>query len=225
MEVFYSSLGLLKRNCIYIWLSDAYLLGENVSIGEYMYLQHDFDSDCFKAGTSTHNQRIERLWGDTNRGITEFYWVLFTELSDTHHVDFENESHVYIIHHLFLDCINEDLQSFKLMWNNHKLRTEHNKTPNQLLLENMELSQSKPPVAMPSLSEDDEDRVDNNSDDLNQVILEPIKCPLNEELRIIFENRIPKFVLADMDTTYKEPMLTRIAEAFRVFDEIISNHL
>ena len=183
-----------------------------------MYLQHGIDSDCFKAGTNTNNQRIEKLWGDTNRGITEFYWLLLTQLSDELGVDFENESHVFIIHHLFLDCINEDLQSFKLMWNNHKLRTEHNKTPNQLLLENAETSKAKSPVDMQfHLNEE----VDITTDDLEQVVVDPIKCPLSDAQRTIFENRVPKFILPDMDTTYKEPMLNRIAEAFNIFDEII----
>ena len=200
--------------------------GENVGIGEFMFLHRGLDADCFKAGTSTHNQRIERFWGDSNRAITEFYWVLFTNLSNNYAVDFGQESHVFVIHHLFLDCINEDLQNFKFIWNNHKLRTEHNKSPAQLLFENQHLneaillSDSESEEGADDINDRDE-KLENDDDHLDQVVLEPIKCPLTDHQRLSFEALVPKFVLANMsDETI---VINRVAEAFRIFDEIVVN--
>ena len=41
---------------------------------------------------------------------------------------------MFVLHYLFLDRINESLSEFRKAWNNHKVRTEHNKSPVQIFI-------------------------------------------------------------------------------------------
>ncbi|KAJ8245897.1 hypothetical protein GJAV_G00261460 [Gymnothorax javanicus] len=46
-------------------------------------------------GWSTHNQRIERLWGDLWRGLSNVYYDLFSFLEGEGIIDVDNEKHVF----------------------------------------------------------------------------------------------------------------------------------
>jgi hypothetical protein len=43
-----------------------------------------------------------------------------------------NERDLYALHYVFLPRINKSLSDFREGWNNHSIRTEHNRTPHQL---------------------------------------------------------------------------------------------
>ena len=54
-------------------------------------------------------------------------------------MDNEDDLHMWVVHFMFDPFIQEYLLDFIVMWNNHKISTEHNKSPVQL---EYELSQA-----------------------------------------------------------------------------------
>ena len=83
-------------------------------------------------GSSTHNQRIERLWRDVHRCVGVLYYRLFYHLETLDLLQPTNEIHLYCLHYVYLHRINASLQGFQEAWNHHRIRTEHNQTPHQL---------------------------------------------------------------------------------------------
>lgn len=81
-----------------------------------------------------HNQCIERLWRDMHRCVTSNFYQIFYYLENCDLLDPLNPLHIYAIHFVFLPRINRALHFFKESWNNHRLRSEHGQTPNQLFV-------------------------------------------------------------------------------------------
>lgn len=46
--------------------------GENIDVWRYMLDTHSGDPQCVLTGSSTHNERIERLWRDVHRCLIHF---------------------------------------------------------------------------------------------------------------------------------------------------------
>ena len=76
-------------------------------------------------GSSTHNQRIERLWRDLHQSITKMYYQLFYFLEHHGLLDPLNEVDIYSLHYVYLPRINTAISVFRDGWNNHGLRTMH----------------------------------------------------------------------------------------------------
>ncbi|KAJ7763756.1 hypothetical protein B0H16DRAFT_1661738 [Mycena metata] len=72
-------------------------------------------------GRSVHNIRIERLWVDFARGVGNKWIDFFYELELYYGLSHDNAAHIWLIHHLFLDAINQDVQDWAEAWNSHKL--------------------------------------------------------------------------------------------------------
>jgi hypothetical protein len=68
---------------------------------------------------SVHNIRIERLWFDVTSGFGGKWKRLFQELELWDGLDVNNSSHIWLLHHLFLQSINDDAQDWAGAWNNH----------------------------------------------------------------------------------------------------------
>ncbi|XP_068702664.1 uncharacterized protein [Montipora foliosa] len=85
-------------------------------------------------GSSVHNQRIERLWRDMRKMVTEYFRRLFYFLENQALLDATSEIDLAALHLVFIPRINNSLRNFKASWNNHKLSTENQKTPNQLYI-------------------------------------------------------------------------------------------
>ncbi len=43
-----------------------------------------------------------------------------------------DEEHLFALHYVFVVRINKSLNQFRMMWNDHGIRTERGQTPNQL---------------------------------------------------------------------------------------------
>lgn len=110
--------------------------GENIEVWRYMLSAHNGDSRCIITGSSTHNERIERLWRDVHRGISHFSDI-FHELECEGLLDLLNEVDMFSLHYVYLPIINKCLHDFQESWNNHNLSTEGNMTPYQLFAEGM----------------------------------------------------------------------------------------
>lgn len=108
--------------------------GENVLVCEYM-LQHPNRGPgrgSFITGRSVHNQRIERLWRDVFSACTGHLYHLFYSMEEGGLLDPIDDIDLFALHFVFLPRINQQLESFKVAYSRHKLRTEHNRTPLQL---------------------------------------------------------------------------------------------
>jgi hypothetical protein len=107
--------------------------GENRDVALFMIKNRGVDRNSIMLGRSVHNQRIERFWRDMRRSCLNLYKKFFLHLQNDYFFDFANEYVVFCIHYLFLNRINADLERYRDAWNNHKLSTEHNRTPHELL--------------------------------------------------------------------------------------------
>ena len=101
--------------------------GENVDVWHFIYHTHG-NASAIIAGSSTHNERIERLWRDVYRCVSSNYYELFYELEEQQLLDPLNETDMYCLHFIFLPRINKHLKEFSESWN------QHNQTPYQLML-------------------------------------------------------------------------------------------
>jgi hypothetical protein len=82
--------------------------------------------------SSTHNTRIERLWVEVGRNFCRYWRAFFMRLERLHHLDRRNPHHLWLLHTLFLQDINDDCQQFIEEWNAHPLSGSdtNNSSPN-----------------------------------------------------------------------------------------------
>lgn len=106
--------------------------GENIQVAQHMLEHRGVDRRSVIVGSSVHNQRIERLWRDMHRCVTVLYYRLFYFMESQGTLDPVNERDLYALHYIYLPRINQSLRAFQEGWNHHGIRTEHNRTPNQL---------------------------------------------------------------------------------------------
>lgn len=105
---------------------------ENVQVAQHILQSRGVNRRSIIVGSSVHNQRIERLWKDSHRCATSFFYRLFYYMEQHDLLDVINENHLFALHYVYLPCINRSRKQFKEAWNCHGLRTERGKTPNQL---------------------------------------------------------------------------------------------
>ena len=83
-------------------------------------------------GKSVHNQRIESLWVDLDTYVIQHFRNIFYNLKLEHGINPSCDIDLYALHFVFVPRINNMLQEFSSMWNNHSVRTERNLTPLQI---------------------------------------------------------------------------------------------
>ena len=105
---------------------------ENMSVAGYMIEKRGSERRSMLTGSSTHNQRIERLWKDMHSSVTILYYKLFYFMEEQELLDHLEQLHLWALHFVFLPRINRSLNEFVHTWNNHSMRTANHKTPQQL---------------------------------------------------------------------------------------------
>ncbi|KAJ6478459.1 hypothetical protein DFH09DRAFT_951645 [Mycena vulgaris] len=87
-------------------------------------------------GRSVNNTRIERLWYDITHGFGHKWKLFFVELEVNHGLNPVIPVHIWLLHHLFLQCINDDAMMPR---NSHNLqiRGERTRSPRDMFLFSM----------------------------------------------------------------------------------------
>lgn len=170
---------------------------ENVLVCDEMVNHRGPDRNSFIAGPSTRNQRIERLWRDVFRCVSAAFYYTFYAMEQTGVLDLDNELHLFVLHHVFLKRINSSLSEFKALYNDHRLSTEKNWTPNQIWHNGM-LNPNNPLSFPDGLDENIGDAEYFGEDPTapfpysteNNVTIEPLNIDNQRELAELIDNRL-----------------------------------
>ena len=106
--------------------------GENISICHFMVSYRGVGRGSHIAGSSVHNQRIERLWRDVYRCVCCSFHEVFYFLEAQGVLDPDNEYDLFVLHCVFLPVVNHLLQAYARAWNQHPVRTERNWSPHKI---------------------------------------------------------------------------------------------
>jgi hypothetical protein len=190
--------------------------GENVAIADFMIITRGSNRHSILVGKSTHNQRIERFWRDVYKEILSKYYLIFQYFEDRE-FDVNDECSMFVLHYLFIRLINEDLDRFRNAWNNHKLRTEHGYTPNQLIALNQDVSDSEmvDPATFGVFYGENNDAEDDD-EEISRAPMDAIRCPLSEEDYEAFSNQVEPLKLSDRIFNYEE-FWDRFVSAYDIF--------
>ncbi|CAL9691876.1 unnamed protein product [Knipowitschia caucasica] len=157
---------------------------ENVDIARFMFNVRGTDRGSFISGKSVHNQRIERLWRDVRISVISSYYDTLHSLEREQLLDVSSQEDLFSVHQTFLPQLNADLQAFVEGWNNHPLRTERNKTPEQLWRFELMCNPVNQPENLQDIQEPDIDwdvAADYTPDADGVVVVPEFNCPLDDE--------------------------------------------
>ncbi|XP_046873675.1 uncharacterized protein LOC124466058 [Hypomesus transpacificus] len=111
--------------------------GENTLVALLMTLLNGQGRGSHITGRSVHNQRVERHWRDVFIQVIHSFYNLFYSFEEDLILDPNDHIHRFSLHKTYLPEIQNRLDCFRVAWNSHSLRTEHNCTPNQIWMDGM----------------------------------------------------------------------------------------
>ena len=111
--------------------------GGNILVCQFMVSYRGCGRGSHIAGSSVHNQRIERLWRDVYRCVCSTYHELFYSMGSAGLLDPSDDVDVFVLHCMFVPRINKALEEFSRAWNMHPVRTEKNWSPRQIMMNSM----------------------------------------------------------------------------------------
>ncbi|KAJ8083282.1 hypothetical protein PM082_009154 [Marasmius tenuissimus] len=74
-------------------------------------------------GRSIHNICIECMWQDVTQDFGHKWKEFFKHLEATANLQHNNDTHMWLLHHLFQRAINEEALEWSEAWNNHGITT------------------------------------------------------------------------------------------------------
>ncbi|XP_046448542.1 uncharacterized protein LOC124197236 isoform X2 [Daphnia pulex] len=105
---------------------------ENYGVCDFMLVARSEVSNPFIAGTSVHNQRVERSWRDVFETALEPFHAMFYAWEGNGHLNPSNMIDLVSLHISCKPLLIKTIECFAHGWNNHPLSTEHNETPTRL---------------------------------------------------------------------------------------------
>ncbi|TRM70605.1 hypothetical protein BD626DRAFT_391090 [Schizophyllum amplum] len=85
-------------------------------------------NSCLSSGT--RNTKIERRWGDIGTQVARPWKAFYYRLEDLHGLDPNVPAHLWVLHQLFLEEMQDDMDAFVHNWNHHPVsRSGHNMSP------------------------------------------------------------------------------------------------
>ncbi|KAL0057059.1 hypothetical protein AAF712_016320 [Marasmius tenuissimus] len=104
--------------------------GVENSSGVARYMEENFGVEraSYIWGRSVHNIRIERLWRDVTQGFGLKWYNFFYDLELSHGLLPDVDTHIWLLHTLFLPSIDQDAHEWAGAWNSHRLRLDDSRS-------------------------------------------------------------------------------------------------
>ena len=96
--------------------------GENLKVAMFMIQQWGLNRASFMFGSSTHNTRIERIWGEVGSQLAHRWKGFFQRLGHQYYLNQKNPHHLWLLSNLYLQDIQADCSAFTEQYNHHGIR-------------------------------------------------------------------------------------------------------
>ncbi|QRV95011.1 integrase core domain protein [Ceratobasidium sp. AG-Ba] len=94
---------------------------ENIGVAAWMEDNQGHGRGSYIFGRSVHNTRVERMWFDVTEAFGFKWRLFFHNLEIYHNLQPDLETHLWLLHYLFLEAINADALKWMEAWNSHTM--------------------------------------------------------------------------------------------------------